>query len=83
MYSSWAAAWWALCIAHQLLERGVTAMITVLDKESTGGHSSGRNSATRGLLTARFREGPGVCLWCQAPQGLGGGASCRSMLAAS
>jgi L-2-hydroxyglutarate oxidase LhgO len=34
-----------LCIAHQLLERGVTTMITVLDKEpELGRHSSGRNS---------------------------------------
>ena len=34
-----------LCIAHQLLERGITTSITVLDKEtSLGRHSSGRNS---------------------------------------
>ena len=34
-----------LCIAHQLLERGVTTNITVLDKEpDLGRHSSGRNS---------------------------------------
>jgi L-2-hydroxyglutarate oxidase len=34
-----------LCIAHQLLERGITKSITVLDKEpELGRHSSGRNS---------------------------------------
>lgn len=34
-----------LCIAHQLLERGVASSITVLDKEpELGRHSSGRNS---------------------------------------
>lgn len=34
-----------LCIAHQLLERGITESITVLDKEpELGRHSSGRNS---------------------------------------
>jgi L-2-hydroxyglutarate oxidase LhgO len=34
-----------LCIAHQLLERGISRSITVLDKEpELGRHSSGRNS---------------------------------------
>jgi len=34
-----------LCIAHQLLERGMTKSVTLLDKESElGRHSSGRNS---------------------------------------
>jgi L-2-hydroxyglutarate oxidase len=34
-----------LCIAHQLLERGISRSITVLDKEpELGLHSSGRNS---------------------------------------
>ena len=34
-----------LCIAHQLLERGMTKGVTLLDKESElGRHSSGRNS---------------------------------------
>ena len=34
-----------LCIAHQLLERGISRRITVLDKEpELGRHSSGRNS---------------------------------------
>lgn len=34
-----------LCIAHQLLEQGITTNITVLDKEPVlGRHSSGRNS---------------------------------------
>ena len=34
-----------LCLAHQLLERGIAGTITVLDKEpELGRHSSGRNS---------------------------------------
>ncbi|MDC0165844.1 FAD-dependent oxidoreductase [Synechococcus sp. AH-558-M21] len=34
-----------LCLAHQLLARGITSSITVLDKEpELGRHSSGRNS---------------------------------------
>lgn len=46
-----------LCIAHQLLERGVTANITVLDKEpNLGRHSSGRNS---GVLHAGLYYKPG------------------------
>jgi L-2-hydroxyglutarate oxidase LhgO len=47
-----------LCIAHQLLERGVTTSITVLDKEpSLGRHSSGRNS---GVLHAGLYYKPGT-----------------------
>ena len=47
-----------LCIAHQLLERGVTSSITVLDKEtSLGRHSSGRNS---GVLHAGLYYKPGT-----------------------
>lgn len=47
-----------LCIAHQLLERGVTTSITVLDKESSlGRHSSGRNS---GVLHAGLYYKPGT-----------------------
>ena len=47
-----------LCIAHQLLERGVTTSITVLDKEpSLGLHSSGRNS---GVLHAGLYYKPGT-----------------------
>ena len=46
-----------LCIAHQLLERGVTTNITVLDKEPhLGRHSSGRNS---GVLHAGIYYKPG------------------------
>ena len=44
-----------LCLAHQLLERGVTSSITVLDKEpALGLSSSGRNSGVlrRALLQA-------------------------------
>jgi L-2-hydroxyglutarate oxidase LhgO len=47
-----------MCIAHQLLERGVTSSITVLDKEpSLGRHSSGRNS---GVLHAGLYYKPGT-----------------------
>jgi L-2-hydroxyglutarate oxidase len=47
-----------LCIAHQLLERGVTSSITVLDKEPfLGRHSSGRNS---GVLHAGLYYKPGT-----------------------
>ena len=47
-----------LCIAHQLLERGITTSITVLDKEtSLGRHSSGRNS---GVLHAGLYYKPGT-----------------------
>ena len=46
-----------LCIAHQLLERGMTRSITILDKEpELGRHSSGRNS---GVLHAGLYYKPG------------------------
>ena len=46
-----------LCLAHQLLERGIVGSITVLDKESAlGCHSSGRNS---GVLHAGLYYKPG------------------------
>jgi len=46
-----------LCIAYQLLERGMTRSITLLDKESeVGRHSSGRNS---GVLHAGLYYKPG------------------------
>ena len=46
-----------LCIAHQLLERGISRNITVLDKEpELGRHSSGRNS---GVLHAGLYYKPG------------------------
>ena len=46
-----------LSIAHQLLERGVTNSITIIDKESEVGlHSSGRNS---GVLHAGLYYKPG------------------------
>ena len=46
-----------LCIAHQLLERGITHNITILDKEpEIGCHSSGRNS---GVLHAGLYYVPG------------------------
>ena len=46
-----------LCIAHQLLERGITRNITVIDKEpKLGLHSSGRNS---GVLHAGLYYKPG------------------------
>jgi len=46
-----------LCIAHQLLERGISHNITVLDKEpELGRHSSGRNS---GVLHAGLYYKPG------------------------
>ena len=46
-----------LCLAHQLLERGITSSITVLDKEpELGRHSSGRNS---GVLHAGLYYKPG------------------------
>lgn len=46
-----------LCLAHQLLERGITTSVTVLDKESElGCHSSGRNS---GVLHAGLYYKPG------------------------
>ena len=76
-----------LCLAHQLLERGITNRITVLDKElELGRHSSGRNS---GVLHAGLYYKPGsikaqVCVW-PAPAGCGPGwrsASCPSIPAA-
>ena len=46
-----------LCLAHQLLERGMAGTITVLDKEpELGRHSSGRNS---GVLHAGLYYQPG------------------------
>ena len=46
-----------LSIAHQLLERGITNSITILDKEpELGLHSSGRNS---GVLHAGLYYKPG------------------------
>lgn len=46
-----------LCIAHQLLDRGMSRSITVLDKEpELGRHSSGRNS---GVLHAGLYYKPG------------------------
>ena len=46
-----------LCIAHQLLEHGISRSITVLDKEpELGRHSSGRNS---GVLHAGLYYKPG------------------------
>ena len=46
-----------LCLVHQLLERGITTRITVLDKEPVlGRHSSGRNS---GVLHAGLYYKPG------------------------
>ena len=46
-----------LSIAHQLLERGITSSITILDKEpELGRHSSGRNS---GVLHAGLYYKPG------------------------
>ena len=46
-----------LSIAHQLLERGITSSITILDKEpDLGLHSSGRNS---GVLHAGLYYKPG------------------------
>jgi len=46
-----------LCLAHQLLERGLASAITVLEKESElGRHSSGRNS---GVLHAGLYYKPG------------------------
>jgi L-2-hydroxyglutarate oxidase len=47
-----------LCIAHQLIERGITNSITLLDKEpELGRHSSGRNS---GVLHAGLYYKPGT-----------------------
>tara|TARA_Y100001954_G_C15795031_1_gene597150 strand:- start:192 stop:1424 length:1233 start_codon:yes stop_codon:yes gene_type:complete len=47
-----------LSIAHQLIERGITNRITILDKESELGlHSSGRNS---GVLHAGLYYKPGT-----------------------
>jgi L-2-hydroxyglutarate oxidase LhgO len=46
-----------LCLAYQLLERGIAGTITVLDKEpELGRHSSGRNS---GVLHAGLYYKPG------------------------
>ena len=46
-----------LSIAHQLLERGISSNITILDKElKLGQHSSGRNS---GVLHAGLYYKPG------------------------
>ena len=46
-----------LCVAHQLMERGITKSITILDKEpELGRHSSGRNS---GVLHAGLYYKPG------------------------
>lgn len=46
-----------LCLAHQLLERGITSKIVILDKETKlGKHSSGRNS---GVLHAGLYYKPG------------------------
>ena len=46
-----------LCLAHQLLERGITSSIAILDKEpELGLHSSGRNS---GVLHAGLYYKPG------------------------
>jgi len=46
-----------LCLAHQLLERGITMRVTVFDKEpDLGRHSSGRNS---GVLHAGLYYEPG------------------------
>ena len=64
-----------LSIANQLLERGITRRITILDKEpELGLHSSGRNS---GVLHAGLYYKPGslkarVCVeGAQAPPLLG------------
>jgi L-2-hydroxyglutarate oxidase len=47
-----------LCIGHQLIERGITKSITLLDKEpELGRHSSGRNS---GVLHAGLYYKPGT-----------------------
>ena len=47
-----------LCIAHQMLERGITNSITLLEKETElGRHSSGRNS---GVLHAGLYYKPGT-----------------------
>ena len=46
-----------LSVAHQLIERGITNRITVVDKElDLGLHSSGRNS---GVLHAGLYYKPG------------------------
>ena len=46
-----------MCIAHQLLERGISESIAIIDKESElGRHSSGRNS---GVLHAGLYYKPG------------------------
>tara|TARA_B100000674_G_scaffold498945_1_gene540540 strand:+ start:1902 stop:3134 length:1233 start_codon:yes stop_codon:yes gene_type:complete len=46
-----------MCVAHQLLERGMTSSITIIDKERVlGRHSSGRNT---GVLHAGLYYKPG------------------------
>ena len=46
-----------MCLAHQLMDRGISSSIAILDKESELGlHSSGRNS---GVLHAGLYYKPG------------------------
>ena len=54
-----------MCIAHQLLERGITNSIAILDKEpELGRHSSGRNSGVlhAGLYYKPFSLKAKVCV---------------------